>query len=394
MTDIERYNKDRATVMSMVKFILMLAIIAALIFVGTRLVVILVPFIIGFLLARTSFAIATPIAKKVSKPSKHKTVLRKIATFIYVILLLVIAALVVWCCSALVGQVFKVINNLSNMADGFDPSGLSTEFIHKMSGVLSPAAIQSIEDALNDAIKMFIGKVPAILTGILTSIWTMIGNLPYGIFVVICVILSGYYFINDGPNVLKAYLKTIPNKSFRMKSVSLLNDLSVTLFRALGGYVALLIITAVEAWVAFTIADVNYAIILALVTAVIDFLPVLGISATMIPAMIYLALHNNYRGIIILVIAMAIMTVIRRIIEPAILGKSLHLHPLLMLLGMALGVYIWGAIGFLLGPTVLIIIMDIFHVFKIDKKISSFLSHVLSNFMKDPDEIKEAEKAN
>ena len=91
-------------------------------------------------------------------------------------------------------------------------------------------------------------------------------------------------------------------------------------------------------------------------------------------------------GIIILVIAMAIMTVLRRILEPAILGKSLHLHPLMMLLGMALGVYIWGAIGFLLGPTMLIIILDVCKVFEIDKKVMNFLSRVLSNFMKKPEE--------
>lgn len=143
----------------------------------------------------------------------------------------------------------------------------------------------------------------------------------------------------------------------------------------------LLIITMVESWIAFKFAGVEYALVLALVTAVLDFLPVLGISATMWPVIIYCALHDNLQGAIIIIIAMAIMTVLRRFIEPAVLGKTLHLHPLMMLISMALGVYAWGAIGFLLGPVVFIILLDVFKVFGLDKKFKDFLSRVLTKFM-------------
>ena len=43
------------------------------------------------------------------------------------------------------------------------------------------------------------------------------------------------------------------------------------------------------------------------------------------------------------------MTIIRQTIEPRILGKSLNLHPLATILGMIIGVYVWGALGFLIG---------------------------------------------
>ena len=85
---------------------------------------------------------------------------------------------------------------------------------------------------------------------------------------------------------------------------------------------------------------------------------------------------------------MAIMTIIRRFIEPPILGKSLHLHPLAMLISMAAGVYIWGAIGFLLGPVVFIILLDVFTIFGLDKKFKKFLARVLNRFMENDDEMK------
>ena len=79
LSDTERYERDRASVMSMLKFILMVAIIAGLAYAGKIVVVILVPFLIGFLLSKTSVLIAKPISKAFDKdatkikPGKKKS---------------------------------------------------------------------------------------------------------------------------------------------------------------------------------------------------------------------------------------------------------------------------------------------------------------------------------
>jgi hypothetical protein len=167
----------------------------------------------------------------------------------------------------------------------------------------------------------------------------------------------------------------------------------MTVFRVLGGYMALFIITAAEAYLVFMAAGVyNYGLILALITALIDFMPVLGISATMIPVMIWLFLNGKIASVVIIIIGMAIMTVIRRFIEPPILGKSMHIHPLLTLIAMAAGVYIWGAIGFLLGPALAIIILQIIKVFEIDKKVGDYLSGIFERFFASKDGEKETGK--
>ena len=112
----------------------------------------------------------------------------------------------------------------------------------------------------------------------------------------------------------------------------------------------------------------------------------------MIPVMIWLFLNGKIASVVIIIIGMAIMTVIRRFIEPPILGKSMHIHPLLTLIAMAAGVYIWGAIGFLLGPALAIIILQIIKVFEIDKKVGEYLSGVFERFFASKDEEKESGK--
>ena len=48
MNDLERYNRDKASVMSMLKFILAVGITVGLLYVGKIVAVILIPFLIGF----------------------------------------------------------------------------------------------------------------------------------------------------------------------------------------------------------------------------------------------------------------------------------------------------------------------------------------------------------
>lgn len=390
LMDNERYAKDKAAVIAMIKYILMAGIAVVAIIFATKLVSVLVPFLIGFLLAKTSITIAEPIAKSY-KGSKPKSLIRKkSALVIYIILLIFIAIFCVWGVVTLLGQLSRALNALTHLADTIDPAELGNNIIDRISSInaniLTPSIIASLKSNITNIWQNSISAIPTIISAILSSVLSMVSSIPYWIFVIICVLMSGYYFIYDGYHVLRSYAKSLPNKEFKVKTLSLINTLSVTLFRAVGGYLLLLIMTTVEAWCAFKLAGVDYAVILALITGVIDFMPVLGISATMVPVIIYCALHGNYKSIVILIIAMAIMTVVRRLAEPSILGKSLHIHPLLMLIGMAFGVYVWGAIGFLLGPTVMIIIIDVVKVFGLDKKFMNFLSRLISNLMQPSDE--------
>ena len=314
MNDHERYIKDRATVMSIIKYLLIAAVSALLIFFALRVVSVLIPFLIGFLLARTAHAIATPInqfkGRKHALSLKRKKRTEKIIYGFLVVIILLAAAYGIF---SLIGQIMRAFASLQNYAADFSDTGKLWDALQKISesngGIIKDSFIETIMANINQIQVSIMEQIPDVLSKTVTSLWSIIGNIPYGIFVVISVFMSGYYFISDGPTVLKGYMKTVPNHTFRRTSIELINNLSVTLFRALGGYLLLLLITMLESWIAFRLANVEYALVLALVTAILDFLPVLGISATMWPVIIYCALHDNIQGAIIIIIAMAIMTV-------------------------------------------------------------------------------------
>ena len=398
LTDLERYQRDRTSVMAMLKFILTVVIVIAFCYAGKIVAVILVPFLIGFLLSKTSMLIAKPLSKLFDKdaskikPGRKKSTHTKVALVVYVILNIFVVIFIILVCIGLVYQANSMLVAIANAAKTFKPAELiNVQILERYrvenGGFLTTDMIDSLKENVANMGQTVVKSIPQVVSSALSSVWKMVGNLPYAVFFVISIILSGFYFINDGPAVMKFFVKNTPSRKFRNRVMTLLNELALLVFRVLGGYFALFIITAAESFNVFFAAGLReYAIVLAIVTALIDFLPVLGISVTMLPMFIYLIAQGDYVAAAIIAIGYIIMTIIRRFIEPPILGKSMHLHPLITLFSMAAGVYIWGAPGFLLGPVLAIIIIQALKVFEIDQKAGTYFSGVLDSLISDKDE--------
>ena len=373
------------------------AIIAGLAYAGKIVVVILVPFLIGFLLSKTSVLIAKPISKAFDKdatkikPGRKKSTYTKTSITVYVILNIVVFILIVLALIGLIYQANSLLVTLGELTRTIKPAEMvNLQILDRLSsdngGFLTPDMIESLKESVTNMGQTIASKAPTFINDAFSTVGRLVGNLPYAVFFVISIVLSGFYFINDGPAVMKFFVKNTPNKKFRNRVFTLLDELSVTVFRVLGGYLVLFIITAVESLIVFWCAGLHeYAIILSIITALIDFLPVLGVSATMVPMMIYQVANGQYISAAILLAGLIIMSIIRRFLEPAVLGKSLKMHPLITLIAMAAGVYIWGAAGFLLGPVLAIIIIQVIKVFEIDKAAGKYFSGILDRFMKDKD---------
>lgn len=105
------------------------------------------------------------------------------------------------------------------------------------------------------------------------------------------------------------------------------------------------------------IGNVVGLIFICLGLAIVDFIPVIGISAVMLPWAVLAALTKNTKlGICIFVVFVVVM-IIKQILEPFIRGKSLGISPIEEVIASVLGYLICGtnAIGFILGPIVYIV---------------------------------------
>ena len=97
---------------------------------------------------------------------------------------------------------------------------------------------------------------------------------------------------------------------------------------------------------------------MALLIAFIDFLPVFGTGAVLVPWGIISLLMKNYFVGVGIIILFALMTIARQVIEPKIVGKSLGVHPILTLITIYLGYKLFGLFGMVFLPIATLVLLS------------------------------------
>ena len=121
-------------------------------------------------------------------------------------------------------------------------------------------------------------------------------------------------------------------------------------------YLTLMLITFVLMLTGFLFVGVKHAFLVAAVVALLDVLPVLGVGTVLVPWSVFCFATGDGRLGIGIAVLFVINTVLRQVIEPKIVGKSLDMHPILTLFLLYAGYLLLGIAGVLLVPVAALII--------------------------------------
>ncbi|GGA83719.1 sporulation integral membrane protein YtvI [Ornithinibacillus halotolerans] len=115
-----------------------------------------------------------------------------------------------------------------------------------------------------------------------------------------------------------------------------------------------LIIFAVSLIGLFIIAP-EVALIMSLIIWLIDLIPIIGSIIILGPWALIMFMAGDIQMGIELSILAIILLAIRRTVEPKVMGKHMGLSPLATLISMFLGLKLFGLLGFIIGPLIIII---------------------------------------
>ena len=98
------------------------------------------------------------------------------------------------------------------------------------------------------------------------------------------------------------------------------------------------------------------SLVLAVLTAISSFVPLLGTTVVWGPMGIYLAVNGQIiKGIIFVACASVIVATLDNFIRPIVLGEQVKIHPLLLFFSITGGLAVFGFNGLILGPIILIL---------------------------------------
>lgn len=199
------------------------------------------------------------------------------------------------------------------------------------------------------------GEISSKLMDIVNGVIGFIRFLPEMVVFIIVTLVSTYFMGRDKQRISSFLYRKIP-RSWTKKVNSLKEDMLL----ALGGYmkaqVILMSVTFLEVLIGFQIIGIQYAFFFALLAAILDFLPVLGAGTMLIPtSVVYFIMGDVVNGFSFLTLYIFIF-VVRQFLEPKVVSDSLGVYPLLIMMGIYIGLQLIGVPGMVLGPMVVIVI--------------------------------------
>ncbi len=187
-------------------------------------------------------------------------------------------------------------------------------------------------------------------------VFSVVAALPQLLLISIVYLISLFLISFDLPSLRQSF-RNLFTVSAREKVDLVLHQLSRALVGFLGAQIILSLMTYTLAVIGLLLLDVKYAFIIAFIIVLVDILPILGTGSFIVPWAAYqFFIHGDSRLAIGLIILFLVITIIRRIVEPKILGESLGISALAALASLYIGFQLIGFFGMILGPAIVIII--------------------------------------
>jgi predicted PurR-regulated permease PerM len=169
----------------------------------------------------------------------------------------------------------------------------------------------------------------------------------------IVMIISLYYFLADGPEMVKAVMKLSPlDNRYEEQLLQEFGNISravvlATLLSALA--------QGALAGFGFFVAGLESVFFLMVLTTLLAMIPFVGAGAVWIPSSLWLILGEDryWAGILLALYGALVISMVDNLIKPMVLHGRSNLHPLLALLSVLGGVKALGPIGIFVGPMVL-----------------------------------------
>ena len=252
---------------------------------------------------------------------------------------------------------------LENIVGIFRRIGDSLASLPFMSGddasVLQESVTQAFSDAVKNVLVSMASRFPAFAAKLISSV-------PQIFLFFVVTVLSAVYFCIDYEKI-RAFLRLRLSKWHWDLVKRISGVMKHTAVQFVKSYFLIFLITFAGLFFGFVLLREPYAFLFALVTAAVDGLPIVGMGIVLFPLAIYhFMLGDIGYGVGVCVIYL-VLTVLRQVLEPKILGAGMGIHPLVMLMAMYCGWQTVGIGGMLLAPFVAVTVKNLVGIRKEEK---------------------------
>ena len=336
------------------------------IFLGPRLLHFFMPFVVGWILALLANPLVRFLERRVKLVRRHGSMLIIIAALAIVIGLFYGAGLLVYremgsfladapeIYQSVIAEIGDALQNGRKLAEYF-PQNLQPPllaFSDNLDGLFGKLVSRAAEPTVQIA-----GHVAKSIPNLLVNM--------------VIIILSSYLFLADRESIMRWLKEHLPAFVFRYIEYMKRDAKGV-----IGGYFLaqfrIMCVVALILAAGFLVLGVRYGVLLAFLTAILDFLPIFGTGTVLFPWAVVKLFAGEYAYATGLILLYILTQVVRQIIQPKIVGESMGLPPLMTLFLLYLGFKLRGLTGMILAVPVGLVFINFYKYGAFDSMIRNF----------------------
>ena len=329
-------------------------ILLLMIFLLPRVILFFMPFVIGWLIA----LIANPLVQFFEKKLKIRRKAGTVFVVVAVISLVVLAGYLLG--SKIVQETVGLVNELpqiwNSLEEDFRTIGQNLDILYSR----FPKEVRESIVGIGEQMEGFVGDIVSrVGSPTIEAVGNFAKNLPTIIIGIIMCLLSAYFFVAE-----REYLN-VHVKSHMPEAITYRWNMMARSFRrAVGGYFKAQF--KIEVWMylllvlGLWILKVDYAFLIAIGIAFLDFLPVFGTGTVLMPWAVIKILSADYKMAVGLLIIWCGGQLARQIIQPKIVGDSIGVPPIPTLFLLFIGYKAAGVFGMIIAVPIGIILMNMY----------------------------------
>ncbi|SBW11370.1 conserved membrane hypothetical protein [uncultured Eubacteriales bacterium] len=338
-----------------------LALVALAVFLLVRIAPPVLSLLMPFVLALIMAWILNPVIRAVQR---RLGVSRKLLSLLLIVLLFAVAG------GALAALLYNIVAEVAALVsnypviwkDTLQPAIYQTEqFFSELFAALPDQVGTVANRTLDQLVDWLNSALPVLASHVSSAAGSFAVSIPAFAVSTIIFIMASFLITSDYPRLRFLLLDKLSG-SIR----GLLSDVKRTAVAAFGGYVKAQLILSAGVFVilllGFVIIGQSYAVLLAFLLAVLDFVPLIGSGTIMIPWAAIDLLTGEYRHAAELLVIWGIIALFRRMAEPKIVGDQTGLSPILSLVSIYVGMQVAGVGGMIFGPMLCLIFLNIYRL--------------------------------
>ena len=198
----------------------------------------------------------------------------------------------------------------------------------------------------------------------------LILNLPTLVLQFLVMAFTFYYVLRDKDEILVYVKSLLPfSKEVENKIFEYSKGITSTV---LYGQVIIGLIQGISVGLGFYLFNVPNALFLTLVAVLLGILPIIGTTIVWVPVAIYVLITQGSLPAFGVTVFGLISNFVDNFLRPVLLARRVQINSALMLIGMIGGIFLFGILGFILGPLIIGYLLILLEVYR-NKKIPGLL---------------------